>query len=412
VYGFYNENVNYGSNTWEKAHGVDLAGIKFTTVEEYVMHLGRVAKAEEKAEAKAEEKKAEPKMRYRMLGNTGLQVSVFAFGFWASYGVKGDLTQQAGVDRAKDVLRIARKAGINLFDNAETYGNPEGAAEEIMGEAIAQLRKEDPKLWRRSEIVVSTKIFWGGHGRNEMGLSNKHLKEGMEACLARLQMSYVDLIFAHRPDPLTPTATVVRAFTNLIRSGKATAWGTSEWSAQQITEAFWIARMEGLEPPQFEQPEYHMFERQRVEEYYHPLYQEPYRIGTTIWSPLASGLLTGKYNDSVPSDSRLNTPGYEWLKDRLETWQKDGKIEKVRKLTAIAKQLGCSVSQLAIAWVLRNPNVSTCILGATKTEQLTENLGALSVTLTDDHMKQIEDILGNKPKPYQGYGGARGYRDV
>jgi len=359
---------------------------------------------ETKQETKAD--KPAPRMRYRMLGNSGLQVSVFSFGFWASYGVKGDLTQQTGVDRAKDVLRIARKAGINLFDNAETYGVPEGAAEEIMGTAIAQLQKEDPVLWRRSEIIVSTKLFWGGSGRNEAGLSVKHIREGMEACLRRLQLTYVDLIFAHRPDPLTPTATVVRAFTNLVRTGKATAWGTSEWPAQQITEAFWIARMEGLEPPQFEQPEYHMFERQRVEEYYFPLYREPYNLGTTIWSPLASGLLTGKYNDSVPEGSRLGTPGYEWLKTRLTQWKAEGKIDKVIKLTALASKLGCSVSQLAIAWALHNKNVTTCILGATKPEQLTENLGALSVTLTDEHVKQIEEILGNKPKAYNGYGGS------
>jgi len=339
-------------------------------------------------------------------------VSVFSFGFWASYGVKGDLQEQDGVNRAKDVLRVARKAGINFFDNAETYGSPEGAAERIMGEAIKQLRTEDAQLWRRSELVISTKIFWGGSGRNECGLSNKHVREGMDACLERLQMSYVDLILAHRPDPLTPTATVVRAFTGLVRSGKATAWGTSEWSAQQSTEAWWIAKMEGLEPPQLEQPEYHMFARQRVEEYYHPLYQGPYRLGTTVWSPLASGLLTGKYNDMIPEGSRLNTPGYEWLKERLETWRKEGKIEKVRKLTALATKVGCSTSQLALAWVLHNKNVSTCLLGATKPEQLEENLGALSVKLTDAHITEIEEILGNKPSEYLGWGGAHQVRSL
>eukprot|EP00466_Bigelowiella_natans_P001912 jgi/Bigna1/89898/estExt_fgenesh1_pg.C_570093 len=195
------------------------------------------------------------KMAYRMLGNSGLQVSVLAYGFWATFGDKNDLKGDSGVDMAKKCLRAARKGGVNLFDNAEGYGS--GRAERIMG--------EDPALWRRSDILITTKIFWGGRGVNELGLSRKHIVEGLDAACKRLQTEYVDLVFCHRPDPLTPTETVVRAMTDAVRSGKATAWGTSEWSAQQITEAVWIARQYGLEPPMFEQPQYHMFWRERLE---------------------------------------------------------------------------------------------------------------------------------------------------
>ena len=185
-----------------------------------------------------ENNKSDQKMYYRMLGGTGLQVSVLSFGFWATYGVKDGLTNEEGITSAKECMSLARQKGINLFDNAETYGNPAGAAEEIMGEAMAQLQKEDPKIWKRSEIIVSTKIFWGGVGVNERGLSRKHINEGLDAALKRLQVNYVDLLFCHRPDPFTPTETVVRSMTDIVRSGRATAWGTSEWSAQQITEAF------------------------------------------------------------------------------------------------------------------------------------------------------------------------------
>ena len=203
-----------------------------------------------------ENEKTDQKMYYRMLGGTGLQVSVLSFGFWATYGVKEGLTNEEGIIKAKECMQIAREKGINLFDNAETYGNPSGAAEEIMGEAMSYLQKENQENWRRSEIIVSTKIFWGGTGVNESGLSRKHINEGLDASLRRLQVDYVDLLFCHRPDPFTPTDTIVRGMTDIVRSGRATAWGTSEWSAQQITEAYWIAVMQGLEPPQFEQPHY------------------------------------------------------------------------------------------------------------------------------------------------------------
>lgn len=350
-----------------------------------------------------------PSMYYRMLGNTGLQVSVLSYGFWATFGAKADLSNDEAVDKAKEILRIARKGGVNLFDNAETYGNPQGAAEEIMGEALAQLVDEEPELWRRTDILITTKIFWGGPGVNEKGLSRKHVLEGLDGALDRLQADYVDLVFCHRPDPHTPTETVVRAMTDAVRGGLATAWGTSEWSAQQITEAFWIARTLGLEPPQFEQPQYNMFHRDRFEQEYHPVYAQPYNIGTTIWSPLLSGVLTGKYNNGIPKGSRLDTPGYEFLKASLEERRKAGVIDKVKALTAYAEgTLGCSMTQLALAWCVKNPNVTTVLLGATKPHQIEENLGAIEVVrkLNDEHMAAIEEILGNKPATYGGWGGA------
>ena len=215
-------------------------------------------------------------MYYRMMGSTGLQVSVLSYGFWATYGVKESLSGEAGVERAKELLRIAREAGVNCFDHAEAYGTPTGEAERIFGIALSELVEEDPILWRRSDLVITTKIFWGGSGVNERGLSRKHIMEGMDSSLERLGLDYVDMVFCHRPDPHTPTATVVRAMTDIVRSGASTSWGTSEWSAQQITEAFWIARTEGLEPPSYEQPQYNMLHRFRFESEYFPLFRPPY----------------------------------------------------------------------------------------------------------------------------------------
>jgi len=304
-------------------------------------------------------------------------------------------------DRAVSILRICRKAGINLFDNAETYGN--GAAESIMGIALKRLQREDPKLWRRSDIVISTKIFWGPDGgQNERGLSRKHVAEGMAASLKRLQLDYVDIVFCHRPDPLTPTEEVVRGMSQLVHDGKAFYWGTSEWSAQRITEAFWIAKQHGLVPPVVEQPQYNMLERGRVEKEYLRLYAAPYSMGTTIWSPLKSGVLTGKYNKSVPSGSRMAESGYEWLAKQFGA-NKARWIPLTEKLMAIAqrKELETSLTVLAIAWCVKNENVSTVLLGATKEHQIEENLNALAVAkkLTPEIMKEIDGILGNKPKP-------------
>ena len=348
------------------------------------------------------------KMYYRMLGSTGLQVSVLSFGFWATFGVKESLTSEQGVIVAMECLSLARENGINLFDNAETYGNPIGEAEKIMGEAMTRLQKEEPESWRRSEILVSTKLFWGGVGVNERGLSRKHIHEGIEASLKRLQLDYVDLLFCHRPDPLTPTETVVRSMTEIVRSGLATAWGTSEWSAQQFTEAYWIATMKGLEPPQFEQPQYNMLKRDRVETEYHPLYNHPYDMGTTIWSPLASGILTGKYNNGIPKGSRLMQNGYEFLVEKLKKIKDDGSIEKIRNLDDYANsKFGCNLTKLALAWCVKNKNVSTVLLGITNSEQLLENLDSIHLVekLTNKHMEEINNILENKPEPYFGYGG-------
>ena len=361
-----------------------------------------------------ENEKTDQKMYYRMLGGPGLQVSVLSFGFWATYGVKEGLTNEEGIIKAKECMQIAREKGINVFDFADTYGNPSGAAEEIMGEAMSYLQKENQENWRRSEIIVSTKIFWGGTGVNESGLSRKHINEGLDASLRRLQVDYVDLLFCHRPDPFTPTDTIVRGMTDIVRSGRATAWGTSEWSAQQITEAYWIAVMQGLEPPQFEQPHYNMLKRDRVETEYHPLYQEPYQIGTTVWSPLASGILTGKYNNGIPKGSRLTQKGYEFLINSLELHKNRGNIEKIKKLADYASSnLGCSLTELALAWCIKNKNVSTVILGITNPDQLKENLNCLPVAekLTSKQMEEIDEILDNKPEPYTGFGG-QGMRQI
>jgi voltage-dependent potassium channel beta subunit len=349
------------------------------------------------------------KMYYRMLGKTGLQVSVFSYGFWATFGVKDGLNDRQGIDQAKNLLTVCKSAGINLFDNAEVYGVPRGEAERIMGQAMTELRAEDPILWRRSDCIISSKIFWGGDGVNESGLSRKHIQEGMQAILERLQVDYVDLILCHRPDPFTPTTTVVHAMNDMIRRGWATAWGCSEWSAQQITEAHWIAQSLGLEGPSVEQPQYNMLHRDRFETDYAPLFYDPYQIGTTIWSPLASGILTGKYNNGIPANSRMTQPGYEWLHKILAQHKASGTLEKIAQLSDYAHdQLECSMTQLALAWCVKNTNVSTVLLGATRLEQLQENLAALPVIerLTTDHMQAIDTILGNKPKPYQGYRGA------
>jgi voltage-dependent potassium channel beta subunit len=349
-----------------------------------------------------------PSMYFRPLGNTGMVTSVFGFGFWATFGVKAGLLDKEGIETAKSILGTARKGGINLFDNAEAYGNPVGEAERIFGQAYAELNQADPILWRRSDILVTTKLFWGGTGFNEKGLGRKHIMEGIDASLKRLQLDYVDLIYCHRPDSLTSTDNVVRAMTDVVRSGKAMAWGTSEWSAQQITEAVWLAKQGGLEPPQIEQPQYHMFHRERFEKEYCPMFKQPYNMGTTIWSPLASGFLTGKYNDGVvPADSRAAQEGYGWLQSELKEWKDSGKLEKVKKLSEYAEnKLDCNVSQLALAWCVKNPNVSCVLLGATKVEQLEDNLKAIQVAekLTEERMKEIEEILDNTPASFWGNG--------
>ncbi len=329
-------------------------------------------------------------MEYRLLGRSGLRVSALSLGAWVTYG------GQVGEETALECMTAAYEAGVNFFDNAEAYAS--GNAEIVMGNVIKKTG------WRRSDLVISTKIFWGGDGPNDTGLSRKHLMEGVNASLKRLQMDYVDLIFCHRPDPYTPIEETVWTMNLIIQQGKAFYWGTSEWSAQEITEAYGIARREHLIPPLMEQPEYNMFHRERVEKEYARLYRE-FGLGTTVWSPLASGLLTGKYNQGIPQGTRVSLKGYEWLRSYFESEEARQQIEKVKRLTLIANELGCSMAQLALAWCLKNPNVSTVITGASRKEQVNENMKALEVVplLTDEVMEQIEEILQNRPAPESDY---------
>jgi voltage-dependent potassium channel beta subunit len=324
-------------------------------------------------------------MEYRYLGRSGLQVSALSLGGWVTWG------EQVGEDIAYDCMVAAYEAGVNFFDTAEVYA--EGRSEIAMGKAIKRAG------WKRSDLVLSTKIFWGGKGVNDQGLSRKHIIEGLDASLARLQLDYVDLVFCHRPDFHTPIEETVRAMTHVINQGQAFYWGTSEWSAQELMEAYTIARQEHLIPPLMEQPQYNMFERERFEKEYARLYNLM-GLGTTIWSPLASGLLTGKYNDGMPAGTRASLPGYEWLRREFEKPETQVKIEKVRQLTPIATELGCTMAQVALAWCLKNPNVSTVITGASRASQVTENMQALDVLpkLTDEVMARIEAVLQNKPE--------------
>lgn len=329
-------------------------------------------------------------MEYRSLGKSGLQISALSFGAWVTFG------QQIGEDSAFDCMEAAYQAGVNFFDNAEVYAS--GKAEIVMGNVIKKAG------WKRSDLVISTKIFWGGDGPNDTGLSRKHIIEGTRASLSRLQMDYVDLIYCHRPDLYTPIEETVRAMNFVINQGLAFYWGTSEWSAEQIMQAYGIARREHLIPPLMEQPQYNMFHRERVETEYARLYQE-IGLGTTIWSPLASGLLTGKYTEGIPEGTRVSLKGYEWLRDQFEDEKKQEQIAKVKKLSLVAKRLGCSMAQLAIAWCLKNPNISTVITGASRAGQVVENMKAIEYVdqLDAEVMQEIEGILENKPSPIPDY---------
>jgi voltage-dependent potassium channel beta subunit len=320
-------------------------------------------------------------MNYRRLGKAGLKVSELSLGAWVTYG------EQVGQDAARECMAAAYDAGVNFFDNAEGYAH--GQAEVVVGKAIKQLG------WRRESIIVSTKIFWGGDGPNDEGLSHKHIIEGVNNALRRFQLDYVDLVFCHRPDPNTPIEETVRAMDIVIKQGKAFYWGTSEWSAAQIMRADALARQYGLTPPTMEQPQYNMFERERIEKEYAPLYAE-LGYGTTIYSPLASGLLTGKYNEGIPAGTRASLQGYEWLKRGITP----ERIEKVRQLQGVAAELSCTVAQLALAWCLKNPNVSTVITGASRPEQVAENMKAIEVAarLTPEVLERIEGILANRPR--------------
>ena len=329
-------------------------------------------------------------MEYRHLGSSGLKISALSFGSWVTFG------DQVDEDLAFECMQVAREAGVNFFDNAEAYAG--GESEIIMGKVLRRAG------WKRSDLVLSTKIFWGGEGPNDRGLSRKHLIEGTEASLERLGIHRVDLLFCHRPDPETPIEETVRAINYLIDHGKAYYWGTSEWSAEQIRQAYEIARREHLIPPTMEQPQYNMFHRERVEKEYAALYDDV-GMGLTIWSPLASGVLTGKYNDGIPEGSRLDLEGYEWLREQLESEQGRQRIEKVRELSGVAEELGCGMAQLALAWCLTNPDVSTVITGASKPEQVEQNMRAMDVLplLTPEVLDRIERILDNAPEPEQNF---------
>ncbi len=326
-------------------------------------------------------------MNYRRLGNAGLKVSALSFGSWVTFG------NQMGEDLALECMAAAYDAGVNFFDNAEVYAN--GQSETVMGAALKKTG------WRRGSYVVSTKFYWGLHdGPNEKNtLNRKRLMEGIDGSLKRLQLDYVDLIFCHRPDRETPIEETVRAMHDIVTQGKALYWGTSEWSADEIMQAWHLADKHHWHKPQMEQPQYHMLHRERVEKEYARLYKE-IGLGTTIWSPLASGMLTGKYNLGIPAGSRATLKGYEWLTEGTITPER---IAVVKKLQPIADNLGCTMAQMALAWCVKNPDVSTVITGASRVAQVHENLKALDAVakLTPEVMERIESVLGNKPKSDQ-----------
>ena len=319
-------------------------------------------------------------MEYRRLGKSGLKVSVFSFGSWVTF------SNQLNEKAATELMEYAYDNGINFFDNAEIYAN--GNSEIIMGKILKKTG------WSRDTYILSSKVFWGGEKPTQIGLSRKHITDGCHAALKRLQVEYIDLFFCHRPDPETPIEETVRAMDVLIQQGKVLYWGTSEWEAEQINEAYEIAEKFNLTPPTMEQPEYNLFNRGKIEKDYLPLY-EKYGLGTTIWSPLASGLLTGKYNHGFPSNSRVYVKGYEWLKEQFESDETNQKIEKVKALEPVAEKLNISLTQLSLGYCLKNTNVSTVILGATKKEQLEENLTTLSIVdkITDSTIKDINKVL-------------------
>ncbi|MGZ6967362.1 MAG: potassium channel beta subunit family protein [Acidimicrobiia bacterium] len=318
-------------------------------------------------------------MQYRRLGRSGLKVSVLSFGSWVSFGTQLD------TDAALGCLDVAYQGGMNFFDNAEAYAG--GESERIMGEAIAALE------WPRHSYVISTKLFWGIHGGVNMSntLNRKYILQSIEGSLERLDLEFVDLLYCHRADPNTPIEETVWAMSDVVASGQATYWGTSEWTADEIRAAWEIADRHHLHKPVVEQPEYNVLRRRRVEHEYARLYED-IGLGLTTWSPLASGLLTGKYLDGVPDGSRATLPGYEWLREMLTD---PASNEKVRKLQAIAVELDCSLAQLAIAWCARNPHVSSVITGASRPDQVTDNLGALDVLdrLDDVLMKRIKEAV-------------------
>lgn len=324
-------------------------------------------------------------MEYRRMGRSGLQLSVLSFGSWVTFH------KQINDNSADELMGIAYDNGINFFDNAEVYAL--GESEKMMGRVLKA------KNWDRTSYTISSKAFFGWRGKenkpNQTGLSRKHLTEACHEALQRLQTDYLDLYFCHRPDKNTPIEEVVLTMNHLIQQGKILYWGTSEWSGVELMEAHRVAQHYRLIGPSMEQPQYNLFERNKIENDYLEVYKNV-GLGTTIWSPLAAGLLTGKYNNGIPEGSRLAIEGFDWLKER---WIMQDKIEKVQKLQLLANELGCSLPALSIAWCIKNPNVTTAILGATKKEQLIDNLTALKAVelLTSEVISKIEAIMQNKP---------------
>ncbi|XP_010848258.1 PREDICTED: voltage-gated potassium channel subunit beta-2 [Bison bison bison] len=326
----------------------------------------------------------QPGMKYRNLGKSGLRVSCLGLGTWVTFG--GQITDEM----AEQLMTLAYDNGINLFDTAEVYAA--GKAEVVLGNIIKK------KGWRRSSLVITTKIFWGGKAETERGLSRKHIIEGLKASLERLQLEYVDVVFANRPDPNTPMEETVRAMTHVINQGMAMYWGTSRWSSMEIMEAYSVARQFNLIPPICEQAEYHMF---RLDLSRSPLPG----VGAMTWSPLACGIVSGKYDSGIPPYSRASLKGYQWLKDKILSEEGRRQQAKLKELQAIAERLGCTLPQLAIAWCLRNEGVSSVLLGASSADQLMENIGAIQVLpkLSSSIIHEIDSILGNKPYSKKDY---------
>ena len=324
-------------------------------------------------------------MEYRYMGKTGLQLSVLSFGSWVSFH------KQIDDNIADELMGIAYDNGINFFDNAEAYAL--GESEKMMGRVLKN------KNWDRTSFTVSSKAFWGWRGQenkpNQSGLSRKHLMEACHEALQRLQLDYLDLYFCHRPDKKVPIEEVVWTMHHLIQQGKILYWGTSEWSGVEIMEAHRVAQQYGLIGPSVEQPQYNLLERNKIENELLMVFKTV-GMGTTIWSPLASGLLSGKYNNGIPEDSRFAIEGFDWLKNR---WMKESFLEKIKQLSNLANELGITVAQLSIAWCIKNPDVTTAILGASKKEQLLENLKAADAVekLSTEIMNRIEDIVQTKP---------------
>ena len=328
-------------------------------------------------------------MEYRRLGKSGLQLSILSYGSWVSF--KNQIDDKI----ADELMGIAYDNGINFFDNAEAYAG--GESEKMMGRVLKM------KNWDRTSFTVSSKVFFGIQGKdikpNQSGLSRKHVMEACEAALKRLQVDYLDLYFCHRPDKNTPIEETVWAMNTLIQQGKILYWGTSEWSGVEIMDAHRVAQQYKLIGPTMEQPQYNLFERNKVEKEYLPIY-DFVGLGTTIWSPLASGLLTGKYNKGIPENSRLALPEMSWLKDKVMA---DDRIKRIQNLDEIAKEFGVSLAELSIGWCIKNPHVTTAILGATKKQQLIDNLKAIDTMnkLTPEILVKIDDIMQTKPTPVE-----------